>query len=75
MKNESYPFTPSPSSPPLLPPFISFFFPLFLPISYLSLIWRTQADAGLSLEVSGARAAIFFLLITAQSPTQDTSKS
>lgn len=51
------------------PPSLYFSLSFFLPISYLSVVWRTPADASLSLEVSQACAAIFFLLITAQSPT------
>lgn len=63
MKNGTYPLIASlviSPSPPSL-------FPLFLPLSYLSVVWRTPADVGLSPGGSEARAAIFFSLVSQHS--------
>lgn len=52
------------------PPFLLFFLPSFRPpISHM--FRRTPADAGLSLEVSGACATISFHFIAAWCPTRD----
>lgn len=48
---------------------------LFLSISHPSVVWRTPADVGLSLELRKACGAIFFLLIIAHSPMLDTTTS